>query len=130
MADSACLEAMTMMNAVFTTALILNDGHDIHARLTAGDDIADLVEEYATKFGDPKKGKVIRSVIEHWPPLHTEAVAQLVQWALGKLDTENRITINWKGDAESPETVTRFELRGQTLSVEFAHPPGALGSLP
>ena len=57
---------------------------------------------------------------------HTEAVAQMVQWALGKLDTEDRITIRWKDDAEYRETVTKFELRDHELLIEFAHPPAGL----
>lgn len=126
MASGGCIEAMELMNVVFTTSLILNDGHEIFTRLSAGDEIADVVEEYATKFSNPELGKDIRGVIESWPPHHTEAVAQMVQWALGKLDTEDRITISWKGDAEYRETVTKFELRDHELLIEFAHPPGGL----
>ena len=54
-----------------------------------------------------------------------EAVTRLVGWALEKLDTDDRVMIEWKGDAEYHETVTKFELRNNTLHIEFAHPPVA-----
>ncbi len=63
---------------------------------------------------------------ENWPDLHLEAVSKVVQWALTKLDTDDRIMIKWKGDADSTETVTKFELRDHTLVIEFAHPPGSM----
>jgi hypothetical protein len=126
MASGGCIEAMELLNMVFMTSLILNDGHEIFARLSAGDDVAVVVEDYAKKFGKQEKAEEIRQVTDNWPPLHLEAVAQIVRWALGKLDTEDRVTISWKGDADHPETVTRFELRGHTLAIEFAHPPAAI----
>lgn len=126
MPDVACLEAMELLNLAFTTSLILNDGHEILARLKAGDDIAELVEEYGNKFGNASVARAARQVTDSWPPLHVEAVCEMVKWALGKLDTDDRVTINWKGDNHHPETVTRFELRDHTLLIEFAHPPVSL----
>jgi hypothetical protein len=126
MGGSGCIEAVELLNLVFGTPLVLNDGHEILARLSAGDEVADLVDDYARKFGRAETAQEIRQVTENWPPLHMEAASQLVQWALGKLDTDDRVTINWKGDAEHPETVTKFELRDHTLLIEFAHPPGGL----
>ncbi len=126
MAASGCSSAMELLNQLFETALILNDGHEIFARLAAGDDPADLVEEYARKFGRPAAVEDIRQVTDNWPPLHIEATGRIVEWALSKLDTDDRITVHWKGDAASPETFTRFELRGNDLTVEFAHPPTAV----
>lgn len=123
MAEVMCLEAMQLLNAVFGTPLILNDGHEIYARLEAGDDLADIAEEFGEKLGRNGAGAKVRRVIEGWPPTHLEAVAQMLRWALSKLDTEERITIKYKGDDQHPETVTRFELRGNELLVEFAHPP-------
>ncbi len=123
MVYAGCSEAMDMLNLVFSAAIILNDGHEILARLNAGDDIADLAEDYARKFGRAEKAAEIRKVTERWPPLHLEAMKQMLQWALSKLDTDDRVLISWKGDAEHPETVTRFELQDHTLRIEFAHPP-------
>jgi len=123
MAVAGCLEAMAVLNNVFAVPLILNDGHEIYQRLQAGDDVVSIVEDLNTKFGRPRLARAIRQVGEGWPPLHLEAVSEMVRWALGKLDTEDRILINWKGDDESPETVTRFELRDHALLIEFAHPP-------
>jgi hypothetical protein len=57
-----------------------------------------------------------------------EAVSTLVGWALAKLDTDDRIAISWKGDAEYHETVTRFEVREHELHVEFLHPPVSAGA--
>lgn len=119
-----CIQAMELLNAVFNTPIILNDGHEILTRLEAGDEVADIVEELAAKFGQDIGAEEIRQVVETWPPLHREAAAEMVRWALGKLDTDDRVTINWKGDDDHPETVTRFELRDHTLLIEFAHPPG------
>jgi len=118
-----CPEAMELLNYVFNTALILNDGHEIFARLSAGDDVITIVDDLNSKFGRPRMGRAIRAVGDNWPPHHLEAVSTMVQWALSKLDTDDRITIDWKGDAESPETVTKFELREHGLHIEFAHPP-------
>ena len=128
MADFGCSVAMQLMNIVFDPSIILNDGHEIHDRLEAGDEIPDIVEEFARKFGAPDQAAALRRVLQNWPPLHIEAVGQMVQWALGKLDTDDRVTINWKGDAEHAETVTKFELRDHLLVIEFAHPGGSLGA--
>jgi len=126
MAAVACLEAMELLNAIFTTPLILNDGHEIFQRLEAGDEVADIAEELGEKFGQPDQAAQVRTLVEHWPALHMEAVAGMVHWALGKLDTDDRVTIRWRGDADHPETVTKFEIRDHTLVIEFAHPPGGL----
>lgn len=123
MADSQCLEAMQLLNMVFSSGIIFNDGHEILARLEAGDEVAGLIEDYSKKFGKAEMAGGIRAVTENWPPLHLEAVSQMLQWALGKLDTSDRVMIKWRGDAEHPETVTKFELRDHTLEIEFAHPP-------
>jgi hypothetical protein len=114
---------MELLNQVFATALILNDGHEIFARLSAGDDVITIVDDLNNKFGRPRMGRAIRAVGDNWPPHHLEAVSTLVQWALSKLDTDDRITIDWKGDAESEETITKFELREHRLHIEFSHPP-------
>ncbi len=120
----SCSATMELLNTVFASGLILNDGHEIYARLNAGDDVLDIVEELNGKFGRPRLARAIRSVGESWPPLHREAASQMVRWALSKLDTDDRVTIQYKGDAEHPDTVTRFELRDHTLVIEFAHPAG------
>jgi hypothetical protein len=121
-----CEEMMTLLNAVFQIPTILNDGHEIAARLRAGDDLTDVLGDLNGKFGSPGNASLIQSVFEAWPPAHREAVTEMVRWALGKLDTEDRILIQWKGDTDSPRTVTKFELRDHTLVIEFAHPPGQL----
>ncbi len=125
MADVGCSEAMALLNAVFQTALIMNDGHEVYARLSAGDDPADVIAELGTKFGTLTKARpeVLSKVVGNWPPLQMEAVSTMVQWALSKLDTDERVTINWKGDDQYPETVTRFEVKGNQLKIEFLHPP-------
>jgi hypothetical protein len=124
MADTGgCTEAMQLLNMVFSAGIIFNDGHEIFARLDAGDDVADIAADVAKKLGQMDKAGPVQAVIEGWPRLHVEAVSQLLHWALGKLDTEDRVMIKWKGDDEHPETVTRFELRDHTLLIEFAHPP-------
>jgi hypothetical protein len=119
---------MELLNVVFGSGLIFNDGHEIYARLDAGDDVLDIVEELNEKFGRPRLARAIRAVGEGWPELHREALAQMVHWALSKLDTDDRITIRYKGDADNPTTVTRFELQDHTLLIEFAHPPGRLAT--
>lgn len=125
MPAAGCPEAMEVLNLVFSTGLIGNDGHEIAARLDAGDDVADIVGDIAVEFGQPDMVADVQKVVSAWPALHMEAVTQLVSWALGKLDTDERIMIQWKGDAEYHETVTKFELRDHTLHIEFAHPPVA-----
>lgn len=125
-----CREAMELLNLVFSAGIIFNDGHEIFARIDAGDDIADIAVDLAEKFGQKDKAGPIQKVIESWPRLHVEAVSQLLHWALGKLDTDDRVMIKWKGDDEHPETVTRFELRDHTLLIEFAHPPTRAGTAP
>ena len=128
MSGPGCVEAVELLNLVFTTGLILNDGHEILARLNAGDDVADIAGDHLEKLGRQEFADEFRQVLNGWPPLHLEAVTQIVQWALDKLDTDDRITIHWKGDADSPETVTRFELRDHQMVIEFAHPPGQLST--
>ncbi|MDZ4278039.1 MAG: hypothetical protein U1B78_02755 [Dehalococcoidia bacterium] len=126
MADVVCLQAIELLNGIFGTPFILNDGHEILQRLEAGDDVSDIAEDIGAKFGKPAHAAKVRNLVDAWPSLHMEAVTGVVQWALGKLDTDDRVTIKWKGDAENPETVTRFELRDNTLLIEFAHPPASL----
>lgn len=128
MADLGCGGAMELLNLVFDTALILNDGHEIYARLSAGEDPAQVLIDQGNKFGRFKKVRAaaIERVATNWPALHMEAVASVVTWALSKLDSPDRVRITWKGDADYPETVTRFELRGNHLQIEFLHPPAAL----
>ena len=121
-----CEEMLTLLNVVFQIPAILNDGHEIAARLRAGDDLTAVLGDLNGKFGSPGNASLIQSVFEAWPPAHREAVTEMVRWALDKLDTDNRIAIEWKGDADSPRTVTKFELRDHTLVIEFAHPPGQL----
>jgi hypothetical protein len=123
MSGSGCLEAMALLNIFFTTAMVLNDGHEVLARLEAGEDVAEICDDYCTKLGREDHIAESRWLLKNWPPLHMEVVTQLVRWALGKLDTDDRITIHWKGDVDSPETVTRFELKGHDMIIEFAHPP-------
>jgi len=125
MPDLGCTEAMNILNLVFQTALVMNDGHEILVRLQAGDEPADILLDLGRKFSRFKVAREDRvgEMIRQWPELHGEAVSQMLQWALAKLDTEDRISISWKGDDEADETVTRFELRGNHLQIEFAHPP-------
>jgi hypothetical protein len=123
MAGSGCLEAMALLNVFFATAMVLNDGHEVLARLEAGEDVAEICDDYCRKLGREDHIAESRRLLKNWPPLHLEVVTQLVRWALGKLDTDDRITIHWKGDEDSPETVTRFELKGHEMIIEFAHPP-------
>jgi hypothetical protein len=125
MPDLGCVEAMNILNLVFQSALVMNDGHEILLRLQAGDEPADILLDLGRKFSRFKVAREDRvgGMIRQWPPLHGEAVSQMLQWALAKLDTDERVSISWKGDDEAEETVTRFELRGNHLQIEFAHPP-------
>jgi len=129
MPDVMCAQAMDLLNIAFMTPIVFNDGHDIVRRLDAGDEVADIVEDLGKKFSYPDKAAQVRRVVEAWDPLHLEALTRVVHWALGKLDTDDRIEISWKGDDTAPETVTRFELRGHKLLIEFAHPAGSLPRL-
>jgi hypothetical protein len=131
MPETGCDQAMQLLNFVFDTALILNDGHEIRDRLEAGEDPAEVLIDQGLKFGRlrGRRAASIERVARNWPPLHMEAVASVVTWALSKLDSSERVRITWKGDAEYPETVTRFELRENHLQIEFLHPPAAM-SLP
>ncbi|MEX2159540.1 MAG: hypothetical protein WEB04_09085 [Dehalococcoidia bacterium] len=124
MAVPACEAAMETLNVLFQSPLILNDGHEIFARLRAGDSIVDIAGDVGKDFGSPGMEGTIRGLTSAWPAEHMEAVGTIVEWALGKLDTDDRVAIKWKGDADSPDIVTRFELRDHTLQIEFAHPPG------
>ncbi len=123
MPATGCTEAMDLLNAVFTTALILNDGHEIRDRIGAGDGLIEILGELNEKFGKEDMAGEIRAISEAWPPLQLEAVSSMVGWALSKLDTDDRVTISWRGDAEYHETVTRFEVKGHELRIEFLHPP-------
>lgn len=120
------METVALLNAIFQIPGILNDGHEILTRLNAGDDVIEVVQDLNLKFGSKESARLVRTVTESWPVLHREAITEMVHWALGKLDTDERVLIRWKGDAESPETVTKFELRDHVLVIELAHPPGRL----
>lgn len=126
MANVACQATVDLLNMAFQTGFILNDGHEIYARLSAGDDVVAVVQDLNKKLGRRRNSQLIDSVGASWPALHREAITEMVRWALGKLDTDDRVTIRWKGDADNRETVTRFELRDHELLIEFAHPPGSM----
>ena len=132
MADVGCTIAIDVLNLIFQSALVMNDGHEIYARLSAGDHPADVVVDLGKKFKrwDRLRPQVVESVIRNWPDTHMEAVSSMVTWALSKLETPDRVTISWKGDADYPETVTRFELRGNNLQIEFLHPPAFFADKP
>ena len=121
--ETGCTSAIELLNNVFSSGLIFNDGHELRARLEAGDDIAQIVEDLNNEFGNPRMGTRVLRIMRNWPPLHLEFVTETVAWALSKLDTADRVMISWKGDAEHDETVTKVELRDHTLLIEFAHPP-------
>jgi hypothetical protein len=125
MPEAGCIETMETLNALFLSPLILNDGHEIHDGLKAGRSLEEIVNQVAEKLGLEEQAPTVLQVMRSWPPLHLEAALNLVQWGLSKLDTPDRVTIGFKGDAEHPETVTKFELRDHTLLIEFAHPPVA-----
>jgi len=127
MPDTGCSIAVDLLNLIFGSALILNDGHEIYARLSAGEHPADVVVDLGKKFKrwERMQPERVETIIRNWPDLHMEAVSSMVTWALSKLETPERVMISWKGDAEYPETVTRFELRGNNLQIEFLHPPAA-----
>ena len=102
---AGCPEAMEMLNLVFSSGLISNDGHEIAARLEAGDSVEDIVGDLAVEFGQPDMVVDVQKVVRNWDPLHMEAVNKLVGWALGKRDTEDRVVNEWKGDREDDSTV-------------------------
>ncbi len=58
MADVVCLHAVQVLNAIFSTPLILNDGHEILQRLEAGDEVADIAEDLGQKFGQPGQAPI------------------------------------------------------------------------
>jgi hypothetical protein len=121
-----CLETVELLNVIFQVPAILNDGHEILTRLNAGDDLVQILVDLNPKFGRQENAPLVRAVSEGWPVLHREAVGRMVHWALEKLDTEDRVLIQWKGDASSPQTVTKFELSDHVLAIELAHPAGRL----
>jgi len=127
MAQVACSEAMELLNFVFSSGIISNDGHEILERLQVGDDLVEFIGELGeTKFNRAEQGRALRAVGRAWPSLDLELIQLVAGWALGKLDTDDRVLIRWKGDDEHPEVVTRLELRDHTLVVEFAHPPAGI----
>ena len=121
-----CMETVDLLNIVFQAPFIFNDGHEILTRLRAGDDVVEVVQGLNRRFGRREYRPMINALGSAWPPEHLEAITTMVRWALEKLDTDDRVMIEWKGDARSRETVTRFELRDRLLTIEFAHPPGVL----
>lgn len=122
-----CEESIQILNLVFGTWYVFNDGHEVLAQLEQGAAPVEVVDGLAAKFGSERERDVIRTVVQAWPPLHLEAVSRMLQWALSKLDSDDRITITWRGNDHNEDTVTRFELRGNTLLIEFAHPPARIG---
>jgi len=128
MAAPACGVAVEVLNVLFQAPLIFNDGHEILARLRAGDSIADIAGDIGKRFGPSGMEETFQALAGAWPRHHLEAVGQMVEWALDKLDTKDRVMIEWKGDAEAPEVITRFELCDHTLRIEFAHPPGPVAA--
>jgi hypothetical protein len=123
---TGCSETVHLLNAVFQSYFIFNDGHEIRSRLQAGHNVVDIVQGLNRKFGRREYRPFIRALGNAWPPQHLEAITTMVRWALEKLDTDDRVMIEWKGDASRRETVTKFELRDHLLTIEFAHPPGIL----
>ena len=120
-----CSEAMIALNVIFGTALILNDGHEILACLEAGED---PVLHVGKKHHAEEHIQAFMKLKKSWPKLHFEAIDEMLKWALRKLDTDDRVTIEWKGDDQYHEIMTRMELRGNKLLIEFLHPPASLAT--
>ncbi len=123
-----CAETVDLLNVVFQAPYIFNDGHEILARLRAGDDVVEVVQGLNEKFGRRAYRPLIKALGSNWPPQHLEAITTMVHWALEKLDTDDRVMIEWKGNTRHRETTTRFELKNHLLVIEFAHPPGVLSA--
>ncbi len=66
-----CIEFVSAMNALFSTALILNDGHEIYAVLEAG---GDPLEEAGKKFPENEQLRAFLEVKRGWPAHHMEAI--------------------------------------------------------
>jgi hypothetical protein len=123
-----CAQTVELLNMVFQAPFIFNDGHEILTRLRAGDDVVEVVQGLNRRFGRREYRPLINALGSAWPPQHLEAITTMVRWALEKLDTDDRVMIEWKGNAANRDTVTKFELKDHLLVIEFAHPPGVLSS--
>lgn len=121
-----CMETVDLLNVVFQAPFIFNDGHEILTRLRAGDDVVEVVQGLNRKFGRREYRPMINALGDAWPSQHLDAITTMVHWALEKLDTDDRVMIEWKGNATNRETVTKFALRDHLLTIEFAHPPGVI----
>src|SRR4051812_28206468 len=105
MVDIGCDVTMDALNRFFNSPLVFNDSHDIYARLSAGEPIADVLVDVAAIFYGAKSTrlKAVQRVVQNWPDLHLEFVRNMVMLALAKIDSDDRLQITWKGDADNPE---------------------------
>ena len=118
---SGCGQTIDVLNRMFAEPVVARDGKRLLARLQAGQDFRAIVaDEYSGRFGED--ALVVRNVLEHWSDLHFDLVEEVLKWALEKLNTQDHMRVTWQGNTESPELVTRFEVRGNELLVDFAHP--------
>lgn len=129
MADVFCLEAMKVLNRVFDERVVDRHLDDLIARFSEGDSLKavliDLAEDQK-KFKKNTRVMGVGWVAENWPESHLQVVRSTVLWALSQRQQGNPIKLNWKGDAENDETVTRIEITGDEVTIEFAHPPAAI----
>ena len=129
MSDIFCIEAMKVLNRVFDDRVVDSHLDDLVQRFSEGDSLkavlVDLAEDQK-KFKKNTRVMGVGWVAENWPESHLEVVRSTILWALKQRQQGNPLKIHWKGDAENDETVTRVEIKGDEVTIEFAHPPAAV----
>ena len=123
MADTQCLAAMSTLNGLLSSGVIQGDAALV-ARLQAGEHPADILADIGDRFTTADQTQNLITVMRGWPVLHVEMATRLVGWALARAAAGEVITVVVNGDNQSPNTITRVQLLGTELRIEFEHPPG------
>lgn len=128
MADWGCRLAVGYLNRLFSAPRPAGESPEIVARVAAGEDFTDvLIEKVRAEYGAlSQRTRAVEFVVGHWPQEHVDVVQAMLEANIKRRPIEEPLQVIWKGDADNPETVTRFEVGENRLVVEFAHPPAAM----
>lgn len=126
MPDIFCRLMTEAMTDFFKEEVIGGREKEILQRLIAGESLPTFVHESVKEVRQFRRQALLagtNQVVENWPLEHHEMIRSALMWALQKRVQGAPVKVTWKGDDEHTEFVTKIEIKGDELVLDFAHPP-------
>jgi len=113
---------METLNGLLSSGAIQGDAALV-ARLQAGEHPADILADIGDRYTTGDQTQNLINVFRGWPDTHVELATRALGWALARAAAGEVFTFVVNGDNQSPNTITRIQLEGTELRIEFEHPP-------